>query len=51
MDLKPDQIQNVAEYCITNNANSELEITKLIDKNFHKHKDPRPKTAIFLLSS
>jgi hypothetical protein len=30
MDLKPDQIQNVADYCITNNANSELEITKLI---------------------
>ncbi len=51
LELKQDQIRSVAEYCITNNANSELEITKLIEKHFLRHKDARPKTALFLLTS
>lgn len=51
LDLKEDLIRNVAEYCITNNANSELEISKIIEKHFYRHKDARPKTALFLLAS
>lgn len=51
LDLKPEQIHNVADYCITNNVNSEQEITKLIEKHFFKHVDPRPRTALFLLAS
>lgn len=31
--------------------NSELEIAKIIDNHFHKLKDPRLKTALFLLVS
>jgi hypothetical protein len=51
MELKPEQIRNVADYCMTNNLDNELEISNLIEKHFFRHKDPRAKTALFLLSS
>lgn len=51
MELKPEQIRNVADYCMTNNLDNELEISTLLDSHFHKHKDPKARTALFLLSS
>ena len=51
LELKSDLIRNVADYCFTNNINNEEEISNLIEKHFNGHKDPRNKTALFMLSS
>ena len=51
MELKGEQIRNVADFCMTNNVDNELEISTLIDKHFYRQKDPKVKTALFLLSS
>lgn len=36
---------------MTNNVDNEQDISTLLDNHFRKHKDPKSKTAIFLLSS
>ena len=51
MELKGEQIHNVAQFCMTNNVDNQVEITNLIEKHFFKHKDVKAKTALFLLCS
>ena len=51
MELKAEQVHNVADYCMTNNLNNEQEITALIDKHFNANSDPRSKAALFMLAS
>ena len=36
---------------MTNNVDNEMEISNMIEKQFFKHKDPKAKIALFLLSS